>query len=142
MKVLYIGLKRPSTILQIIAEVMDVGQFLSATIPLVTEEDILIEAYPGQNILSTLPLTTRKEELIMKVEVDIGLITDIISLITKVNVVDFWIFQIDTVAGDGIVGYIYQTSQYFSQSEDSRSDNAIHVIMYGDLNHLHLFNAV
>ena len=89
MKVLYIGLKRPSTILQIIAEVMDVGQFLSATIPLVTEEDILIEAYPGQNILSTLPLTTRKEELIMKVEVDIGLITDIISLITKVNVVDF-----------------------------------------------------
>ena len=41
-KVVYIGLKIPATLPQLIMEVLDVGQVLPATLPFVIAEDVLI----------------------------------------------------------------------------------------------------
>ena len=56
LKVVGIGLKRPVTLPQSIAEFLDVGQVWPDTLPLVIAEDMLIEVDLGHNIPSTIPL--------------------------------------------------------------------------------------
>ena len=56
-------------------------------------EDLLLEADLGHKIPATLPLVIRKQELIFKGEVDIGLRPTNIPPITNVKVVDCCIFQ-------------------------------------------------
>ena len=66
MKVVYIGLKIPATLPQLIMEVLDVGQVLPATLPFVIVEDMLIEFYLGNNIPYTIPIAIRKQEFMSK----------------------------------------------------------------------------
>ena len=56
MKVVNLGLEISATLTQLIAEVVDVGQVLPATITLVTTEDILIDVDLGHKRPDTLPL--------------------------------------------------------------------------------------
>ena len=65
---------------------MDVGQVLPSTNLLA--EDILIEVDLGYNIPVTTPLAIREQELMLKGEVDIGLIPSTIPPITKVTMVE------------------------------------------------------
>ena len=87
-KVVDTGLKRTSTQPQVIEEVVDVGQVLPATLPLVAVEDMLIGADLGHKITSTILLAITKQELMFKGEVDICFRPDTIPPITKVNMVD------------------------------------------------------
>ena len=49
-------------------------------------------------------------------------------------------FSVDTVGGDGRVGYRSQISHSSSVRVYSKGENAIHVIRTGDINHSSLFN--
>ena len=86
-KVMGIGLKRPSTTPQIIAEFMNVGQVWTATIYIAIVEDMLIEVDLGHKIPANILLAIKKQELMLKGEVDICLRPAIIFLINRVNVV-------------------------------------------------------
>ena len=67
-------------------EVVNVGQVLPTTLPIVTTEYRLIEVDIDHKITLTLPLTIGVQVLILKVEVDIGLRPANIPIITKVTV--------------------------------------------------------
>ena len=86
MKVSDIGLNRTDTPPLVIDEVVELGQVLPSTLPLIITEDMLIEVDLGHKIPVTLPLEIREHGLMLKGEADIGLRLDTINPITKVNV--------------------------------------------------------
>ena len=55
-----IGLKRPATLILVIAEVVDLGQVFPATIHLLIAEDMLIEVNMGHKRPSTLIIESSK----------------------------------------------------------------------------------
>ena len=63
MKVMEIGIKRPETIPQVIADVMDAGQVWPFTLTLVITEDILMEVNLGCKRPATLPIEISKQQL-------------------------------------------------------------------------------
>ena len=87
-KVVYIGIKRPLNLPQVLSEVMNVGQVLPATLPLIIAENMLISVDLGNNRPAALPIATRKQELMLKGGLDIGLIPSNIYPITKFKAVD------------------------------------------------------
>ena len=52
---MYIGIKIPDTLLQVTAEVMELGQVLPDTLPLIIADDMLIEVDIGHKIPANLP---------------------------------------------------------------------------------------
>ena len=91
MKDMDIGLLISSTLHLVIAEVVDIGLLMPATLPLVIAEGVivvmLVELDLGHNIPATIPITILEQELMLKGEVDIGLIPATLPLITQLNVV-------------------------------------------------------
>ena len=92
-KVLHICIKRPAPLHQVIAGIVDLGQVLPATIHLAIVEDMLIHVNIGHKRPATLPLSIGEHDLMLKGEVDIGLRPSTITLVTKVSVVYFRLFQ-------------------------------------------------
>ena len=88
MKVVDIGIKRSANLTQLIADVVNLGQVLSATIHLVIVEDMLIEVDPYHKRPSAITLTDNRQEYMFKGEMYIGLIPETNTSITEVNVVD------------------------------------------------------
>ena len=86
-EVVDICFKRPATLLQVIAEFVDIGQVLPSTINLVIVEDMFIDVDLGHKRPDTITLLIRKHDLMLKGEVDIGLRLDNITPITKLNMV-------------------------------------------------------
>ena len=87
-----IGLLRSDTLPQVITEVVEVlfiGDKRTATLPQVITEIVnVVQFWPD-----TITLKIGEQEVMSKVEVDIGLIPATTPPITKVNMVDCWIFQ-------------------------------------------------
>ena len=90
---MFIGLNRRSTLTQVTSEVVELGQFLPATLPLLIVDDMMIEVGIGHRIPATIPLVIRKQRLMFKGEVGIGLQPATIPPITKGNMVDCWNFR-------------------------------------------------
>ena len=84
-----IGILRPAALPQVNAEVVYICILRPSTIPLVIAEDKLAEVDLGHKRPATIPLAIGKQELMLKGDVDIGLIPATITPITKVTVVDF-----------------------------------------------------
>ena len=93
MKDVDIGLLIPSTHLQVTVEVVEICLLIPATLPQVITEDILVEVYPVHKRPATLPLVIWEQYFMLKVEADIDLIQESISIMTKVAVVDCWFLQ-------------------------------------------------
>ena len=49
-------------------------------------------------------------------------------------------FSVDTVGGDSVVGYRYQTSHYSSRRRDNRGDSARRGSRHEEINHYSLLN--
>ena len=87
-KVMEIGLLRHTTLPQVISEVVDVGQVRPAITPIVITKDMLIDFDISHKRPSTLTLDIMEQELMFKVEVDMGLRPATITSLTKVNMAD------------------------------------------------------
>ena len=83
-----IVLKITSTLPQVIAVVMYVGQVNPATLPLFIMENMLKYVDLGQKRQTTLPLAMVEHDFMLKGEMDIGLQKEAIAPLTKANVVD------------------------------------------------------
>ena len=72
-----IGLLRPSTLPQVITDVLGIGILIPTTLPLIIAEDIkvvmLVEVDLGHKRPANFPLEIGEQELMLKSEVDIGL---------------------------------------------------------------------
>ena len=100
MKVVYIGLKIPSNIPQVISEVADIGQVLPATVTLLIVEGVLIEVYICNKITSSLPLSIGERYLMLKGEMYISQ-TSHYSSHNQGERGRFLDFSVDNVDGDG-----------------------------------------
>ena len=106
MKVVEMCIKIPATLPQVNVEVLDVGQVWTDTIPLVIVEDMLIEVDLGNKRPDNLPLKIGEQDLMLKRKVDIGLQPDNIRPVIKANVVDCWLLReiLLVVMGDLDIG--------------------------------------
>ena len=88
-KIMGLGILRPATLHQVIAEFLEVGILIPATIPLVIAEDMLVYMNLGHKRPSALPLAIGGQYLMLKVKVHIGLRPRTIPPITKMNMLYF-----------------------------------------------------
>ena len=91
MKDVDIDVLRPANIPQVIVEVVKIGLLRTATIPQVIIEDIIVvmsvEMDIGHKIPATIPLVVGEQELMLKGEVDKGLIPVTITPVNQLTVV-------------------------------------------------------
>ena len=84
-----IGLLRPATLHQVITEVVDRGLLRPGTLPIIIVEDMLTEIDLGYKRPTNILIAVGEQELMLKLQVDTGLIPATIPHITIVTMVYF-----------------------------------------------------